>query len=42
MIAPIELHADNTAHADTTTAPITLKDQHGRGIEYLRISVTDR
>lgn len=23
-------------------APVTLKDQHGRGIEYLRISVTDR
>jgi cyclic pyranopterin phosphate synthase len=23
-------------------APVTLRDQHGRGIEYLRISVTDR
>jgi GTP 3',8-cyclase len=26
----------------STTPPVTLRDQHGRSIEYLRISVTDR
>jgi cyclic pyranopterin phosphate synthase len=30
------------AHAPGRTAPVTLRDQFGRGIEYLRISVTDR
>ena len=31
-------HADG----DAMSAPVTLRDQFGRGIEYLRISVTDR
>ena len=42
MIAPIEHLTRNNASADAATAPVTLQDQHGRGIEYLRISVTDR
>lgn len=40
MIAPIALRESDDNR--TATAPVTLKDQHGRGIEYLRISVTDR
>ena len=28
--------------ADAADAPVTLRDQFGRGIEYLRISITDR
>ena len=41
MIAhvPVSEKVDETAPEHT---PVTLKDQHGRGIEYLRISVTDR
>lgn len=40
MIAPI---AHGASAVDSSgTPPVTLKDQHGRGIEYLRISVTDR
>lgn len=31
-----------TAPVHTATGPTTLRDQFGRGIEYLRISVTDR
>jgi len=42
MIAPVESVLGGTATSDVTNAPVTLKDQHGRGIEYLRISVTDR
>jgi len=30
------------ASPQTGTPPVTLRDQHGRSIEYLRISVTDR
>ncbi|MEP6833071.1 MAG: GTP 3',8-cyclase MoaA [Gemmatimonas sp.] len=44
MIAPTEhVRRDtDTGQGTATHAPVTLKDQHGRGIEYLRISVTDR
>ena len=42
MIAPVTTNTRAGAQAESTTAPVTLKDQHGRGIEYLRISVTDR
>ncbi|MBC8089729.1 MAG: GTP 3',8-cyclase MoaA [Phycisphaerae bacterium] len=32
----------STAAPTLNTEPVTLRDQHGRSIEYLRISVTDR
>lgn len=32
----------SVASTTTDTKPVTLRDQHGRSIEYLRISVTDR
>lgn len=38
-------HGDNVIKAASPSvadAPVTLRDQHGRSIEYLRISVTDR
>lgn len=41
MIATVSRAEDSDTNA-RENAPVTLRDQHGRGIEYLRISVTDR